>query len=250
MAHIKRAVEEIRLQGLLDSKRVTLAKHYAFERKEENVLGAGGYGTIWKGEDERNEPVAVKQVRLNNKTQKFLDRELKFLQGCDHKHVLKLHEYHTEDNLVYFILELCDGNLDEIVKDMDVDFHTCLSHMRDISDGIKYLHSKRIVHRDLKPENVLVKDDIIKLADFGLSKELCQSFTPDWATRVGTPGWMAPEFCIVEGTSEDDLSVDVFSLALLVLSLLNHQPGKHLQPHTGMQFVFILSYHTDFRNMK
>ena len=238
-------------EGLLGSERVTLAKHYVLERKRENVLGTGGYGTIWKGVDATlNEPVAVKQVRMNYRTHRLLDRELKFLQSCNHRHILHLLGYDTDDSFAYLILELCNGNLDQIVKDMDIDLHTCLTYMRDLSDGIQYLHSKRIVHRDLKPENVLVKDDIIKLADFGLSKELCASFTPDCATRVGTPGWMPPEFCIVKGTSEDDLSVDVFALALLVLSLLNHQPGKHLEPHTGMQFLFILSFHTDFRNMK
>ena len=241
MAYINRAVGEIRRLGLLDSKRVTLAKHYVIERNEANVLGAGGYGAIWKGVDEKiNEAVAVKQVQFNDKTKTFLERELKILKDCRHKHIVQLHEHDTDGHSVYFILELCDDNLDQFVKDRDIGFSMCLNCMIEICNGVEYLHSKRIAHRDLKPANVLVKDNVLKVADFGLSKAICDSFSPHSATRVGTQGWMAPELCTVEGTLKDDVSVDVFSLALLFHSLLVYQRGNKLTPHTGMQFLIYL----------
>ena len=247
MAYVNRAVDEVRRLGLLDSKRITLAKHYVIERKEENVLGAGGFGAIWKGVDERdNEAVAVKQVRMNYNTRRYLDRELKFLKHCKHEHILQLHGHDIDDSSIYFILELCGSNLDQFVKDRDIDFHTCLKYMKDICAGIHYMHGiyPPVVHRDLKPANVLVKDTVLKVADFGLSKEIHQSFSPHSATPgVGTPGWMAPELCTDERTPKDDLSVDIFALALLFLSLLVHRRGEYLTPHKGMysRFYFFIS---------
>ena len=246
MAYINRAaVKDIRRQGLLDSKRVTLAKQYILERKEENVLGAGGFGAIWKGVDvSKNEAVAVKQVQINDETKRLLDRELRFLKDCKHEHIIQFHGYDTDDTSIYFILELCDsGNLDQFVKDKDIAFRTCLNYMRDISDGVHYLHDRHIGHRDLKPANVLVKDNVLKVGDFGLAREFSASCSGNIATAgVGTFWWMAPELCI--DSTKYGLDVDIFSLALLFLSVLDHRRGKQLTPHTGMLSVFILSYHT------
>ena len=207
------------------------------------MLGAGGFGAIWKGVDERvNEAVAVKQVHRNIETERFLERELKFLKNSNHKHILQLYGHDIDDSSLYFILELCDsGNLDEFVKDKDIDFRTCLTYMRDICEGLCYMHSRQTAHRDLKPANVLVKDTVLKIGDFGLAKEFAESCSGQTATHgVGTFGWMAPELCRVGSSPKYGLSVDIFSLGLLFLSLLTHSRGQSLAPHTGTHLVCLV----------
>ena len=226
----------------LTASRLTLGNHYQVECKKENELGRGGYGTVWRGVDIRtNEPVAVKQVQRKPETEKFCERELKFMKTCKHKNLLRLIEHTVDDSSLFFILEFCDGgNLDQFVKDKSIDCHVCLDYMFGICSGIQYMHDRDIAHRDLKPSNVLINSNCIKVADFGLVRSFTHSSSLQSATGgVGSAGWMAPELCTAAHRPKYGLAVDIFSLAVLFLSLLTHQPGERLTAHTGMQFAIM-----------
>ena len=240
-----------KLRALLDSTLQILGKSYEIKRKEENVLGKGNFGFVWLGKDTRtNEPVAVKQVQRNHQTEKFCDRELKFMNSCKHENIVKLLKFIEDDNSFYFVLELCTGNLDDFVKDKHVDLRTSFVYMTHIFAGVKCLHDKRIAHRDLKPANILVKDNIIKVADLGLAKEFSDSFSEQSATGgVGTSGWMAPELCGTASRVKYDISVDILGLALLFLSLWTHLPGEHLTAHSGTKFVYDNIYRNILTNI-
>jgi non-specific serine/threonine protein kinase/NIMA (never in mitosis gene a)-related kinase len=58
--------------------------------------------------------------------------------------------------------------------------------------AVEYLHSLNIVHRELKPENFFIKNGIVKLGDFGLSKVLTEATKYMTNEKVGTPCYMAP----------------------------------------------------------
>ena len=226
------------IRSLLDSKLLTLGKHYEIERKEENVLGKGGFGVVWRGVDNRNNAaVAIKQVSRNPLTERFIDRELRLMRVCNHPNVIQLYEHFADESAVYFILELCAGNLDEFVKEKDINFPAWLAYTANICSGVKHLHDQSIAHRDIKPENVLVKDNVLKVSDLGLAKEFLVSMSGQSRSGtggVGTVKWMAPELSTAESRPTYGLAVDIFSLALLLLSLLTHRPGEHLAAHTGM----------------
>ena len=245
---------------LFDPELQILRKHFEIKRKRENVLGKGGFGVVWRGVDKRNnKAVAVKVVPRKPETQRISERELRFLRECNHPNIIKLIDFDKDNSSFFFILEFCTkGNLDEFVKDRDIDFRVCLRYMLNISSGLKFMHSQGIGHRDIKPTNVLVKNDqCLGLADFGLSRELSDSTSASATGGVGSLSWMAPEVLIAQdtetSTAEDaatstikraahrhkyGLSIDIFSLGLLFLSLLTHRQGMHLTPHTGMHFAF------------
>ncbi len=101
--------------------------------------------------------------------------------------------------------------------------------------GLEFLHHQGTVHRDIKPGNILVTEHLnggflIKLSDFGESRSLEQTMT---ATATGTPWFAAPEifdYAIDDGkdkkqTSRFNNKVDIFSLGLTYLAILQHRNG-------------------------
>ena len=218
-----------------------MGNHIIIQREQKNVLGRGDFSTVWRGFDTRNnETVAVKQMKRRYFTEIFrvrvrVLRELNIMQECRHQNIIQLLDFTMDDRSLYIITELCDANLDEFVKDEDINLPTCFEYMADICAGVEYLHGKDIGHRDLKPQKVLVKDHVLKVTGFGSSRELTDSSEWEIATGlVGSVPWMAPDVYTGYMRPKYSLPVDIFGLALLFLSLLTHRPGEHLTPHTGM----------------
>ena len=235
-----RAVKWVRSLGYPNL--ISLGKHYEVNCIDENELGKGGFGVVWKGSDVRTKkPVAVKQV--SKKTQgisEFLKRELFFLGECKHDNIVKLFEKAEDDKSYFIIMEYCNkGDLDEFMKDRNVCFEECLGYMKNVATAVKFLHGKGVCHRDIKPTNILMKDDgdgsFAKLADFGLAREFDESSSGASATvRTGTIHWMAPEIPVTGARCKYGLAVDIFSLGLVFLALVLHKAGERLQAFTGI----------------
>lgn len=90
-----------------------------------------------------------------------------------------------------------------------------------ILSGLAACHRSRFVHRDLKPQNLLLQDDRVKLADFGLSRA-CYLSARAYTHEVVTLWYRAPE--ILLGSSLYSYSVDVWSAGCIFLEMLNGAP--------------------------
>ena len=91
-------------------QRVTLGDHqkYEFTESEENCLGEGGYGQVFKGHNRHEQTdVAVKKVKMNEKTKKYVDREKDFMEKCNFRNIVKLFAAIHMGSFAYFILEYC-----------------------------------------------------------------------------------------------------------------------------------------------
>ncbi len=104
-----------------------------------------------------------------------------------------------------------------VADDFTLTERDCILFMRQICDGVGYMHSQNIVHLDLKPENILCQSQSshnIKLIDFGLARQL----NPDTPVRVlfGTPEFIAPEIVSYEpiGCASDMWSLGVVCYVL------------------------------------
>ena len=93
-----------------------------------------------------------------------------------------------------------------------------------IAKGMEFVHARGCVHRDLKPDNVLLSaQDVVKLCDFGLSRNATTEATMMTA-GVGTPAYMAVELITGDSSStECSNTVDVFSMGVLMWSLWTHE---------------------------
>ncbi|KAM3389037.1 hypothetical protein ACQJBY_011273 [Aegilops geniculata] len=144
-----------------------------------NLLGAGGYGSVYKGKLSDGRVVAVKQLsESSNQGKVQFATEIETISRVQHRNLVKLYGCCLESKtplLVYECLE--NGSLDHALfgkgglnLDWPRRFEICLG----IARGIAYLHeesSVRIVHRDIKASNVLLDADLNpKISDFGLAK--------------------------------------------------------------------------------
>ncbi|KAI9739584.1 MAG: bifunctional endoribonuclease/protein kinase ire1 [Cirrosporium novae-zelandiae] len=175
----------------------------------DKVLGFGSNGTtVFEGSLPDNRQVAVKRVQLHHYD--IILREVELLTKSDsHMNVVRYFSKVQEGEFAYIALELCPGTLQDLMdgrKPFDQSLLQWYSlHkvdvLKQITAGVRHLHSLKIVHRDLKPNNILVQRTSSNginalISDFGLCKKLDDdqsSFRATTAHAAGTSGWRAPE---------------------------------------------------------
>ncbi len=198
--------------------------------KTQELVGDGTYGLVWKGiEIATGETVAIKKLKMKIKSwsECVHQKEVKVLGNLkNHANIIKLKEVIREPNSdVYFIFEYADCNLYQQIerqKKLAQDFTE--SKIKDIiyqiASGINYVHNNGYFHRDLKPENLLLQGNIVKIADFGLAKEI--NTTMPLTDYVCTRWYRAPE-CILRSTSYTS-AMDIFSLGAIMAELFLLKP--------------------------
>ena len=136
-----------------------------------------------------------------------------------HPNIIRMYNVYEDNSIIKIMMEYANkGNLYEYIKLnrnglKEVD---AFKYFYQVIAAILFLHEHNIIHRDIKPENLLLTDeDIIKLCDFGWSKEI------DLAKRstfCGTVEYMAPE---IVNNENYDLGIDIWSLGILLYELIH-----------------------------
>ncbi|KAI9561484.1 hypothetical protein GHT06_012442 [Daphnia sinensis] len=161
-----------------------------------DVLGKGGFGIVYRG-TYNGETIAVKKIMLENVDKH--NREVTLQIQLDHENVLKILTVEQSDDFRYIALELCNGTLAQLCDGTYVgaELPSDAKILLQITKGLRYIHSKKLVHRDIKPENVLFSDKtipvLVKLSDFGLSKQLSTNDTCSMSGFKGSQLWMPAE---------------------------------------------------------
>uniref|UniRef100_A0A672R0S2 Mitogen-activated protein kinase kinase kinase n=1 Tax=Sinocyclocheilus grahami TaxID=75366 RepID=A0A672R0S2_SINGR len=181
------------------------------EISELQWVGSGAQGAVFLGKF-HGEEVAVKKVRDIKET------EIKHLRKLKHPNIITFKGVCTQAPCYCIIMEYCaQGQLYEVLRaGRKIMPSLLVDWAMGIAGGMNYLHLHKIIHRDLKSPNMLIThDDLVKISDFGTSKELRDKSTK--MSFAGTVAWMAPEVIRNEPVSE---KVDIWSFGVVLWEML------------------------------
>ena len=142
------------------------------------------------------EVMDLREVKSLKKVNKILKRcvvylNVSFFVQLNHPNVVKLKEVIRENNRLYFVFEYVKGDLLGLMRDTNDYFSesSVRTIVLQIFQALAYMHRNGFFHRDLKPENILCSSpDMVKIADFGLAREIRSSppYTGE-SSQGGTP---------------------------------------------------------------
>ncbi|KAL6504179.1 putative serine/threonine-protein kinase pbl21 [Orobanche gracilis] len=234
-----------------ESQKVNVARSFTFNElatatknfREANLIGEGGFGSVYKGCLESGVIVAIKQLNLDGLqgNQEFIV-EVLMLSSLHHPNLVNLIGYCTDGDqrlLVYEFMPM--GSLENHLFDLEpgqkpLSWSTRLKIAVGAARGLEYLHcnaSPPVIYRDLKSSNILLDNDYnVKLSDFGLAKLGPVGDNTHVSTRVmGTYGYCAPEYAM---SGKLTLKSDIYSFGVVLLELItgrkaidfNRKPGE------------------------
>jgi len=176
---------------------------------------------------------------------------MKLVEGKNKENInaVKFYEYFENENEFCIVMELCDGNLFQLLtqKKENEGFNQdeIYDILNQLNNTFKIMYENKLVHRDIKLQNILFKYNnkektnyIFKLIDFGISKHLL-SLTQKLSTKIGTFNMMAPE--IIEGKPYNE-KCDLWSLGIIIYLLYFHK-----YPYNGNNELAILNQIKDLK---
>ncbi|NWT93362.1 NEK11 kinase, partial [Urocynchramus pylzowi] len=217
-----------------------IARRYTIQRK----LGNGSFGSVYLVNDRKakqgEELKVLKEISVGNlKPNETVEANLEaqLLSKLDHPAIVKFYASFVERDSFCIITEYCEGgDLDfkiQEYKDSGKMFtqSQVLDWFIQLLLGVNYMHERRILHRDLKAKNIFLKDNLLKIGDFGVSCLLMGSC--DLATTfTGTPYYMSPEVLKHQGYNTKS---DIWSLGCILYEMccMNHA-------FTGQNFLSVV----------
>ncbi|KAJ1287697.1 hypothetical protein BS78_02G030700 [Paspalum vaginatum] len=228
-ATIERFLSEIRHEKPFRFTPLQLA---GFTRDYSTQLGAGGFGTVYKGALPNGLAVAVKvfhgSLSARSEQEQFM-AEVGTIGRTHHINLVRLYGFCFDDAVRALVYEYMErGALDAYLLGRD-GRAAGLPALRDVAvgvaRGVRYLHEEcqqKIVHYDIKPANVLLDAALTpKVADFGLARLVNRADTHvSLSCGRGTPGFAAPEMWMLSGVTE---KCDVYSLGMLLFEIVGRR---------------------------
>ncbi|CAL8394578.1 unnamed protein product [Boreogadus saida] len=199
-----------------------ISTFYTINREE--VLGGGRFGQVHKCmENSSGLTLAAKIIKARSQKEKdVVKNEIQVMNQLNHVNLIQLHAAYESRHDIILVMEYVDGGelFDRIIdENYNLTELDTVLFIRQICEGLQYMHKMYILHLDLKPENILCVSRVtnkIKIIDFGLARR----YKPREKLRVnfGTPEFLAPEVINYEFVS---FPTDLWSLGVITYMLLS-----------------------------
>ncbi|KAB2637270.1 receptor-like protein kinase [Pyrus ussuriensis x Pyrus communis] len=169
---------------------------------ENNLLGNGGFGSVYKGTLSDGIDVAVKVFNLQIEGAfKSFDSECEVISNIRHRNLIKIISSCSQIDFKALVLQyMPNGSLEKWLYSQNSPLNILqrLNIMIDVALALEYLHhgySTPVVHCDMKPSNILLDEDMVAhVADFGIAKLLGEGDSFTQTMTLATIGYMAPEY--------------------------------------------------------
>ncbi|KAK1593738.1 hypothetical protein QYE76_065931 [Lolium multiflorum] len=227
-------------------------RHATGNFAEENMLGHGGFGAVYKGVLPHGQQIAVKRLdKSSGQGLKELRNELMSVAKLRHNNLTMLLGVCMEGQEKLLVYEyLPNKSLDtfvfapEIEKRLLLPWDTRYRIIYGTARGLLYLHEDsqiKIIHRDLKAGNILLDNDMNpKISDFGLARLFNSDMTSYITSQVvGTLGYMAPEYVVLGHVS---FKLDVYSFGVLILEIITGKKNTEMFESAVEESTTVLSF--------
>jgi len=211
----------------------------------ESRIGQGAMGSVFKGRDlEAGRPVAIKILSPEHcrkpKLVARFEREAETMTSLQHPHLVQLYGHGRRGALPYIVMEFLDGlTLAEVLVQRagPLSVSEVMAVLRQLAEGLGFLHRHGLVHRDVKPQNAVVDGQgRVIILDLGVVRDQAHPGLTRPGAMVGTPYYMSPEQ--IAGVEDVDARTDVYALAAVAFELLTGRP-----PYLGSNNFEVLYGH-------
>ena len=207
-------------------------KHYKYNQL--NYISEGSYGNVWVVNDKTTDtPVAMKVIgnclRSVNDSRVIL-KEIYILMALQYTHIniINIYDIFIYNKDICIIFELMDTNLYQMIQYPPRNYNeTYVKYiLNEILNAINFMHTNHIMHRDIKPQNILIKNNQIKICDFGLSKliEDEKDVRQPLTDHVVTRWYRAPE--VILKYKNYSYPIDIWSIGCIFAELLLILPNS------------------------
>ncbi|XP_019185428.1 PREDICTED: cysteine-rich receptor-like protein kinase 2 [Ipomoea nil] len=209
---------------------------------QENKLGQGGFGDVYKGTLKNGDVVAVKKLVISSRAKADFETEVRLITNVHHRNLIRLLGCSAKGEELLLVYEyMANASLDRYIygdKRGMLNWKQRVDIILGTAMGLVYLHQQFhvcIIHRDIKSSNILLDDDFQpKIADFGLARLLPQNQSHVSTKFAGTLGYTAPEYAIHGHLSE---KVDIYSFGIVILEIISGRRSSDIRVEPVTEYL-------------